>query len=240
MKLRQTTKQNLQKKVKSFNARLGRMAKKEIYKGVTLPRKLSVKEIEQNAGNYEDIRRVMHRVDSFMSKSIDSFVIVENSQGVKALKWDVDNMKRDAQRINMNREKERQAHPDTGSQILGFIGDLRDWRYGTKQFNFDTTSKEGFKMLQEGMKQALSGHFENMYRQYKKNYLKAAKEVVKGKKFEELKKVVNSIDDEKFYYSPIEVDYFLDFNLWYQLRGADDEQIAEGYNEVMNILGSIK
>lgn len=202
---------NLRIAVQQFNAKRTRELKKHPELANILPDKISVKEVKASIATRADFNREVNRINRFRRKNATD--ILQSAGGVKATRWEVNELRIKVGVINRQRAKKRkEANVSTEK---GTMGTIRANSLLPKKFDFGKMEKRDWdKFRQIVEKQAKPTYWSERDELYKENYIWALIQVF-GEEAAELIDIVVDIPPDQlvelYYNDPIlQLDFIYD------------------------------
>lgn len=193
---RESDRNNLNKEVRRFNAKLDRLAKANPDAAEFLPEKKSVRAIRGAVESRIDLSREIRAMNSLFKKGATQ--LVESEQGIVTTKYELHQLKLQVNRINANRAREKMKANPTPEK--GTLSTIKSNNLNPKSFNFDKIrpGKEWQMFVESVEKQSKGTYYTNKINEYKKNYLKTVKANL-GEKGKKLYSMVKKLDAQTIY-----------------------------------------
>lgn len=138
--------EQLARKVKNYNAKLSRELKKNPEAAQFLPEKISLKEIKKTIATRKDLNRQLEKLSDFMKRN--STQLVTNAQGETATIFEIEQTKKNIQRVNAQRRAEQKRVDNMPVRIDGQEVNVRRMAQRIKnkpiKFDFDKSKKGEF------------------------------------------------------------------------------------------------
>lgn len=176
---RDSDSEELQRVINNFNAKLYRIKKKHPEMAEYLPDRVRKKDLVKNIHTRSDFNRAVTSLKRFGKRGAEN--PVKSSRGAKTTKWEVDEVKKKARRVNREREKERNALLDTEVTSRGKgtgskrseMGKLKENELKPINVNFTIKSQKEWDKLKESIDAQLD-EANKMFRKsnMKLNYIK--------------------------------------------------------------------
>lgn len=219
--------QDLARAVKNFNAKIDYQIKRNPYISDLLPEKVKVKDIKKNILTRKDLQFELLRLKAFSKKN--ALDIVDVKGGARVTKWEYQQAKRMLRRINNRKAKARkEAEVSTEKGTMGSIAknNLLD-----KKFLGDKGQKSWANFYDSLLKQYHDSFWLASDEAYKKNYLKALKEILgagQSEYYNKIKDIVNNLSGSQLVQAQYDVP-LLTINFMYPDSDeiSLDEEIAE-------------
>lgn len=174
IKWRQSDADKLKKLIKSYNAKLTRLAKRNPENVQYYPPKVTYTRLRQSIQTRKELNENIRVMRNFTKKGMEQ--LVTNPHGVTVTKWELHETRVRVQRINRSRAAEAaraQISPEAGN-----MGTIKSNSLLPKKFDFGRISspKEWEMFLRTVNHQSQPGYYDKMHEIYRQNLLKAANE----------------------------------------------------------------
>lgn len=233
-------KQNLQKKVRNYNAKIKRLEKKGI-KEEYIPDKLNYKELQKSISSRQELQTHLDIIKTVTVRGSEN--IVSNNKGLKVPAYLKNMMKLKVQSINRERKKSRNYYEkldvtDRGKKIgieREKFPELNVNKIRNKKFNFEKMTTQSFSSFLNSTKFQFDMETEERKREYVANYMKAMYNNLSAEQFKKLSGVINQIDNntivEKYY-----TDLNLDIDFYYDEteQNAKFETMMDSWQGILN------
>lgn len=193
---RESDRQNLNKEVRRFNAKLDRLARANPGIIESLPERLSVRKIKGEVSTRAELNRTYRSIDRFFKPGAADTITSE--QGITITKYEKREIGIKVGIINRNRTIERKG-ADVSTE-KGTMGSIKSQNLQPKSFNFDRIrpGKEWDKFVESVEKQSKASYQKDKMEKYKENYLKTVKDNL-GKKGDRLYDLIKGMDAKTLY-----------------------------------------
>lgn len=104
----------LTKAVKNFNAKVKRLEKKYEGTGVVIPERVTMQEMRSVIGTRRDLQRELKSLQSFTQRGSEELVTTDTKDNIQITKWQNEELKKRARRINRARSERREALESQG------------------------------------------------------------------------------------------------------------------------------
>lgn len=217
--------------VRSFNAKLTRLARRNPEIIPALPQRRNAKELRDQITTRAEFNRELAALRRFTQRGAEK--LVTNPQGVLTTQWELNDVRRRVRIINNRRARElAAANP---SIEKGNLSSIEQFNLAPKKLNFATITPGSWEKFVESVeKQSQASYSAEKQAQYKKNYLQAILDNL-GPGAKALYDYVSSIPAETlftnsmgdpilsidFIYDPLQAEVIIDstFAHWHNVLG---------------------
>ena len=216
---RKSDEKKLKKSIKNFNAKIDRQVKKGENINA-LPEKLNYNKIRKETTNRKDFNKIIRESDKFRQRGSEK--IITNEYGIQKTKFEIEQIKKDVQRINRERKKKADSIKNGTFTVAGEIISKQEINTIKKNFNFEKIkSYSNFAKYAESVKkQAMYNYDEKTKTLFFENIINGLKNGLGEENVKEIVNRINKIGQEKFvnllkneklidvdfFYSPVSID----------------------------------
>lgn len=131
---RSSDEKKIKKSIKNFNAKIDRQVKKGVNINA-LPEKLNYKKIRKETTNRKDFNKILKESEKFRQRGSEK--IITNDYGIQKTKFEIEQIKKDVQRINRERKKKADSIKNGTFTVAGEIISKQEINTVKKKFNFE-------------------------------------------------------------------------------------------------------
>ena len=212
--------QELKKKVRNFNAKIERLAKKNPEIKNALPEKVSAKQLKKLINTRQDLKRELNALSRFSRRGSEE-IITYGDYNVKLTKWQKNEMNRRAGVINARRsrrlkqleELEMTQHGESLGYTKGQMGMGRIERVELSPINAFTpgmNQRDIQKKFNVLMKESQSDFITEKDYRCRDNYIKGLEENFNSSDIADIKRKIQNMDIKDFlktFYAEADADF---------------------------------